>query len=78
METPLHKARQIILTRCDGGWIVRDESESGMSSKQPLFCFESTASLAKHLVALLRETKWTVQELVIPRRPDGKFTKKTE
>lgn len=71
----LLKAREIKLIRAENGWLVKDANKGAdlTFNPQTFFCFESTASLAKHLAAMVGETKWTVCEP--SRDSSGKFAK---
>lgn len=67
-------ARKVMLYRAVNGWLVSGEDSDFHTISKPFFCFESTASLAHHLKAMLGETKWIVSE---PARDEkGKFQPK--
>lgn len=68
------KASRIVLIRAVNGWLVTTERGGLVDPDKPFFCFESTASLAHHLKAMVGETKWIVSE---PARDEkGKFQPK--
>ncbi len=64
-------AKKIILHRAVNGWMVTGEDNQFEILDRPFFCFESTASLAKHLTVMLGESKWAVCEQ--PRDTKGHF-----
>lgn len=70
----LLKAHRVVLIRAVNGWMVTTERGGLVDPDKTFFCFESTRSLAHHLVAMLGETKWIVAEQ--PRHDKGKFQPK--
>lgn len=68
-------ATEIRLIRAVNGWLVSAKGGSSfVDLDKPIFVFESTASLAKHLLAMVGESKWTLLEQ--PRNEKGKFAAK--
>lgn len=64
-------APQILLIRCVNGWMVRDNRHNIFDKDVPHFVFESTASLARQLEAMIGKSEWIIS--TPPRDENGKF-----